>query len=103
MGNVKAAEEWYRKAVAINPAMVESQIMLGMFARDRGDFTTAGRHFREAVRFNPEYAIPWTLLGEQQAAAGDTAGAVASLRAALQLASNSRDAAAILTRLSPQH
>lgn len=102
MGNPKAAEEWYRKAVDINPALVESQIMLGVLARDRDDFAAAGQHFREAVRFNPEYSIPWMLLGEQQAATGDTAGAVASERTALALAPNNRDAAAILARLSPQ-
>jgi tetratricopeptide (TPR) repeat protein len=102
MGNPKAAEEWYRKAIAINPAMVESQIMLGVLARDRGDLAASGRHFREAVRFNPEYTMPWTLLGEQQLSVRDTAGAMASVRAALRIAPNNRDAAAILARLSPR-
>lgn len=102
MGNAKAAEEWYRKAVDVNPALVESQIMLGVLARDRGDHAASARHFREAARFNPEYSIPWMLLGEQQAAVGDTAGAMSSLRAALKLAPNNRDAAAILARLSPK-
>jgi Flp pilus assembly protein TadD len=76
--------------------------MLGVLARERGDHAAAGRHFREAVRFNPEYSTLWALLGEQQAAAGDTAGATASVRTALTLASNNRDAAAILARLSPR-
>jgi hypothetical protein len=100
MGNPNAAEEWYRKAIDINPAMVESQIMLGVLARDRGDHAASAQHFRDAVRFNPEYSTPWTLLGEQQAAVGDTVGAMASVRTALTLAPNNRDAAAILARLS---
>jgi arabinofuranosyltransferase len=102
MGNPKAAEEWYRKAIDISPAMIESQIMLGVLARDRGDHVAAGQHFREAVRFNPEYSTLWALLGEHQAATGDTAGATASVRTALALAPNNRDAAAILARLSPR-
>jgi cytochrome c-type biogenesis protein CcmH/NrfG len=73
-----------------------------VLARDRGDLAASGRHFREAVRFNPEYTMPWTLLGEQQLSVRDTAGAMASVRAALRLAPNNRDAAAILARLSPR-
>jgi hypothetical protein len=102
MGNVPAAEQWYRKAVDVNPALVESQIMLGVLARDRGDQATAGRHFREAARHNPEYSVPWMLLGEQQAAVGDTAGATTSLRLALKAAPNNREAASLLARLSPK-
>jgi lipopolysaccharide biosynthesis regulator YciM len=102
MGNVPAAEQWYRKAVDVNPALVESQIMLGVLARDRSDQATAGRHFREAARHNPEYSVPWMLLGEQQAAVGDTADATTSLRLALKAAPNNREAAALLARLSPK-
>jgi len=101
LGNARAAEEWYRRAVDTNPAMVESQIMLGVLARDRGELAAAGQHFKQAVRFNPEYSMVWTLLGEHQAAVGDTAGALASMRTALQLAPNNRDAAEIFARLSP--
>jgi len=103
LGNSPTAEEWYRRAIEINPAMVESQIMLGVLARDRGDHAASAQRFREAVRFNPEYSTPWTLLGEQQEAMGDTAGALASLRAALALAPNNRDAATMLARLSPRN
>jgi hypothetical protein len=102
MGNAAAAEDWYRKAVQVNPMLVESQIMLGVLARDRGDHAAAGRHFEVATRSSPYYSVPWMLLGEQQAAVGDTSGAMASLRAALKLAPNNRDAAAILARLSPR-
>jgi tetratricopeptide (TPR) repeat protein len=100
MGNGKLAEEWYRKAVAISPAMVESQIMLGVLERDRGNLAAAGRHFGEAARFNPEYTMAWTLLGESQAALGDTAGAAGSARQALAMAPNNRDAASIIARMS---
>ena len=103
LGNSRTAEEWYRKAIDINPAMVESQIMLGVLARDRGDHAASAQHLREAVRFNPEYSVPWTLLGEQQEAVGDTAGALASLRTALTLTPNNRDAATMLARLSPRN
>ena len=103
LGNSRTAEEWYRKAIEVNPAMVESQIMLGVLARDRGDHAVSAQRFREAVRFNPEYSTPWTLLAEQQVAMGDTAGAHASLKTALALAPNNRDAAAMLARLAPRN
>jgi len=103
LGNSRTAEEWYRKAIDVNPAMVESQIMLGVLARDRGDHAVSAQRFREAVRFNPEYSTPWTLLAEQQVAMGDTAGAHASLQTALALAPNNRDAAAMLARLAPRN
>ncbi len=93
-----AAEESYRQAVSINPAMIRSQIMLGMFARNRNQLETAGEHFATATRFNPEYSVGWTLLGENSAMAGDTASALQSFRRALEVAPNNPHARGFLAR-----
>jgi tetratricopeptide (TPR) repeat protein len=90
--NRSAAEEAYRHAVAINPAMIESQLMLGMMARERNDQAAAQEHFAQVVRFNPEYSLGWTLLAENSVMRGDTTGARPSLERALQLSPNNTDA-----------
>jgi tetratricopeptide (TPR) repeat protein len=97
-----AAEESYRKAVTINPAMIRSQIMLGMFARNRNQLEDARMHFTTAARFNPEYSIGWTLLGENSAMVGDTAGAFRSFQKALEVAPNNPHARGFLARASRQ-
>jgi len=93
-----AAEESYRQAVSINPAMIRSQMMLGMFARNRNQLETAREHFATATRFNPEYSVGWTLLGENSAMAGDTASALQSFRRALEVAPNNPHARGFLAR-----
>jgi tetratricopeptide (TPR) repeat protein len=90
--NRSAAEEAYRHAVAINPAMIESHLMLGMMARERNDQAAAQEHFAQVVRFNPEYSLGWTLLAENSVMRGDTTGARPLLERALQLSPNNTDA-----------
>jgi tetratricopeptide (TPR) repeat protein len=97
-----AAERSYTQAITINPAMIRSQIMLGMVARSRHQLEEARAHFAAAVRFNPEYSITWTLLAENSAMAGDTAGAFRSFQKALEVAPNNPHARGFLARTSRQ-
>jgi len=100
LNDAAAAEESYKRAVTMNPAMIRSQLMLGMFARDRGQLEAAQMHFATAVRFNPEYSVGWTLLGENSAMAGDTASALQSFYRALEVAPNNPHARGFLARTS---
>ena len=99
--NDQAAEESYRRAVDINPAMVESQMMLGLYARDRQDLAQAQNHFAQVVRFNPEYTLGWTLLGESLLLQGDSSAARGMFERALSLTPNNTHARNYLTRLGP--
>lgn len=99
-GNQTAAEESYQRAVSINPAMIESRIMLGIYARDRQDTGTARGHFESVVRYNPEYTLGWMLLGEYYVNAGDPTQAQTYFRKALGVAPNNQQAYSFLTRLT---
>jgi len=101
VNNQQAAEESYRRAVTINPAMVESHIMLGLYARDRQDHATAREHFTQVIRFNPEYTLGWTLLGESLVLQGDSSGAREMFERALALTPNNSHARNYLARLGP--
>jgi tetratricopeptide (TPR) repeat protein len=101
VNNPQAAEEAYRRAVAINPAMVESQLMLGLYARDRQELGKAQEHFAQVVRFNPEYTLGWTLLGENLLLQGDSSAARSMFEHALSLTPNNTHARTYLARLGP--
>ena len=101
VNNHQAAEEAYRRAITINPAMVESQLMLGLYARDRQDLAGAEVHFRAVVHYNPEYTLGWTLLGESLVLQGDSVAARGMFQRALELTPNNTHARTYLTRLGP--
>jgi tetratricopeptide (TPR) repeat protein len=101
VNNLQAAEESYRRAVAINPAMVESQIMLGLYARDREDYASAQEHFARVVHYNPEYTLGWTLLGESLLLQGDSSAARQKFERALSLTPNNTHARNYLARMGP--
>ncbi|MCK5572634.1 MAG: tetratricopeptide repeat protein [Bacteroidetes bacterium] len=98
--NAAAAEKSYSRAVAINPAMIRSQIMLGLYAREESDLGAARNHFSAVVRYNPEYTIGWTLLAESYAMTGDTLQAADNYRRALEVAPNNPHARGFLARAS---
>jgi len=97
--NGRAAEEAYRRATSINPAMIESQILLGLYARERNDPEESRSRLEQAVRFNPEYTVGWTLLGENHLITGDTLEARRCFEKALQCAPNNSEAYNALARI----
>jgi hypothetical protein len=97
--NAATAQESYSRAIAINPAMIRSQIMLGLYAREKSDPEVARNHFSAVVRYNPEYTIGWTLLAESYAMTGDTLQAADNYRRALAVAPNNSHARGFLARV----
>jgi predicted TPR repeat methyltransferase len=73
------------------------------FGRDlasRGDFSAAADLFAQAVEVAPGFAAAWFALGEAKAKLGDSAGAAAAFREALQIDPRDRLGAALfLARL----
>lgn len=96
------AEQYFRDAVRINPAMVESQLMLGYYAQDRKQYTEAAARFSEVIRYDPEYAAGWFLRAQAATMLGDTAAAVSDLRQALQITPGDTRVAGLLSRLVPR-
>lgn len=97
-----SALEAYQRAIRMNPAMVYSRIMLAVYARDRGNLEDAHAHLQAALTYNPEYSLPWTLLAENRALAGDTLSAVRFFTEALRIAPNNTEASRHLSRLQNQ-
>jgi tetratricopeptide (TPR) repeat protein len=97
--NTAEAIKYYERAIAADPRLLDSRMVLGYYARDRGDLAVALGHFAALVKYNPDFSMSWTLFGEVQAAMGDAAGAERSFRQALQVARNNEEASRQLLRL----
>lgn len=91
--NTEEALKYYRQAVAADPRMVESQLILGFYAREQKDFAAARIHLETVVKYDPDFSLGWTLLGETYAALGMAAEAQRALKEALRLAPNNDEAA----------
>ena len=72
MHDVPHAIEYYRRAVAIDPRLIESHLMLAFEARRRDNFIEAIGHIEEATRTNPDYAPAWVMLGQTYLSMADT-------------------------------
>ena len=60
--HLQRAEEFARRAIAIDPQLGEARVALGQTYALRYDYTRAIAEFREAVRLEPENAFGWDLL-----------------------------------------
>ncbi|HXZ10973.1 MAG TPA: protein kinase [Candidatus Sulfotelmatobacter sp.] len=60
--HLERAEEFARRAIAIDPQLGEAHVALAQTYALRYDYTRAVGEFREAVRLDPENAIGWDLL-----------------------------------------
>ncbi len=90
--NPQEAVKYYEQAVAADPRMVESQLLLGYYARAQKNYPVARAHLEQLVKYSPDYTMGWTLLGETYVALGDTSSAQKALRKALEVAQNNGEA-----------
>ncbi|MEA2709704.1 MAG: hypothetical protein QOF78_2305 [Phycisphaerales bacterium] len=75
----------WRKAVEIDPALAEAQVLLGRALRERGDFAEAVRALTAAAQALPQDALVRHELGASLRKTGDLQAAVAALDDALRL------------------
>lgn len=85
LGDVAAAREQYREAVAIDPAHAEARVHLAQALMLTRDWTGARRHLEEALRVSPAHAEARYLLGTVRYTLGDLPGAMEAYRRALDL------------------
>ena len=64
LGQVKAAEQTYRQALALAPFDVLIHQNLGTVQRDLGQSAAAEQSFRRAIELQPDFALAHRNLGE---------------------------------------
>jgi tetratricopeptide (TPR) repeat protein len=84
-GELDAAAECYRQAIAVAPGYAEAYNNLGFVHLQRGNFDEASKCLDEALRLKPDLANAHYNLGMVRQIRGDTDGAIASYRQALSL------------------
>ena len=93
-GDYRAAEQDYRKAVAMSPQTAELWANLGLMQQDTGEIPAAIRSFEEANRLKPSLYVPNLFLGIDYAHSGQPMKAIPILARAEKL--NKADAQAPL-------
>jgi tetratricopeptide (TPR) repeat protein len=83
-GRRQEARELYLRSLAVHSNPV-THTNLGIILAEGGEAGEAARHYREALRLNPDYPLAHNNLGRLLAAAGDPAEAERHLRRALEL------------------
>ena len=100
LNNTELALSYYKKALSIDPRLIESNQMLGSYELQKGDMQMAISYLQQAVKINPEYSQVWMLYGVALAGTGDLPHAQSALEQALQLAPNNSDAETYLRRIT---
>lgn len=93
--DVTARERTYE----FNPIQAENEIKVGRFYMRRGRWKAAAGRFEEATKWNPQAAEAYLLLAQARERLKDLSGARAAYEKFLDLAPDSRDAAAVRRRL----
>ena len=60
--HLKLAEEYSRRAIAIDPSLAEAHVALGQTYALRYDYTAGVHELREATRLEPDNSLAWDLL-----------------------------------------
>jgi tetratricopeptide (TPR) repeat protein len=104
LGTLRNDDALLEQALTIDPNLSDAHFLLGTRATDRGNFTAAIEHLRQAVAIQPRRFTYWHALGYAQAKSGDRHGAAESARRTVILASNEQEEhmAAALTLLASE-
>lgn len=79
------AIEAYRRALALDPTMLDAMNALGAAYAERGDFSLAREQFEAALKLQPDSVYTYNNLGFVNYLAGDYPEAVAAYKQALRL------------------
>ncbi len=94
--DVTARERTYE----FNPIQAENEIKVGRFYMRRGSWKAAAGRFEEAVKWNPQAAEAYLLLGQAREKLKEAAAARAAYEKFLALSPESKDAARVRRRLA---
>jgi tetratricopeptide (TPR) repeat protein len=84
-GQLDAAEKAFLEVLRQGGKVAFVYNNLGIVYQQRGDHPRALEHFRQAIRLQPDYAAPHTLMGASLLATGKTREAVLELERAVKL------------------
>jgi tetratricopeptide (TPR) repeat protein len=84
-GQWEEAERLYRRALALNPTLVEARNNLGTLYVRQQQLTAAIDEFQSAIRLDPDYAIARNNLGSAYFLSGQEAQAVQEFLMALHI------------------
>ena len=90
------------KEYTFNPLEAEKDLKVGNFYYKKGNYKGAINRFREATKWNPNFAEAFLRLGEAQEKMRDTKGAHEAYAKYLQLAPDSKEAGSIKKKLATQ-
>jgi len=99
-GDLNAASNAFREALAVDPSMAEARHNLGLALARAGRLSEAIVELREAVRLEPQSAGALYTLGVAQLMAGDGGGAAVTIRSLEALGTD--EGAALAARLHGQ-
>jgi tetratricopeptide (TPR) repeat protein len=92
LGDWAGAEDAYRRAIEIDPELLEAQFQLGLVFEHKEDFKEAASWFRRATTIKPFYADAHYHLGLALTHLQDPRGAIDAFRTALRCQPNMNDA-----------
>lgn len=99
VGDVAAAENYYRLALELDPGCAKAMNNLAVIAQDAGDHEQASELLSRAIALNPAFEDAHNNLGVSRLRLGDAEGALGAYRAALEVNPFSPKALANLTEL----
>ena len=85
-------ETLIRKEYSFNPIQAQKEVQTGNFYFKKGSYRAAANRFREATKWNENYAEAYLRLGEACQKLKDPAGARQAFEKFLKLAPDSKDA-----------
>ena len=91
------------KEYSFNPLEAEKDLKVGNFYFKKGNYKGAINRFREATKWNPNFAEAFLRLGDAEEKIKDTKGAHEAYAKYLELAPDSKEAASVKKKLAGQH
>lgn len=96
LGNIAGAEECCRKAIQLNPTLVNAHANLGNALMSQNNYADAAVSFTKATELQADLAPAWFMLGKAQQKLGCWSEAEAAFRRALKLNANWQEARLLL-------
>jgi len=90
------------KEYTFNPLEAEKDLKVGNYYFKKGNYKGALNRFREATKWNPNYAEAYLRLGESEEKMKDTKAAHEAYAKFLELAPDSKEAASVKKKLAGQ-
>jgi Flp pilus assembly protein TadD len=93
-------ESLAQKEYSFNPLQAQKEVQVGNYYFKKGSYRAAVSRFREAIKWNQNYAEAYLRLGEACDKLKDSAGAKKAFSKYLELAPDGKEAAAVRKRLA---